>query len=60
MYMGAKMLQIKKKEEPKEEIIEEKEKEPIFENEESNIQAVIEPVEEESVQEESKPKSRKK
>ena len=33
--MGAKMLQIKKKEEPKEEIIEEKEKEPIFENEES-------------------------
>lgn len=55
--MGARMLQIKKKEEPKEEIIEEKEKEPIFENEESNIQAVIEPVEE-TVVEETKPKRR--
>ena len=44
--MGAKMLQIKKKEEVKEEIIEETEKEPIFENQESNIEAIIEPVEE--------------
>ena len=48
------MLQIKKKEEVKEEIIEETEKEPIFENQESNIETIIEPVE--PVLEETKPK----
>ena len=47
------MLQIKKKEEVKEEIIEETEKEPIFENQESNIETIIEPVE--PVLEETKP-----
>ena len=39
------MLQIKKKEEPKEEIVE-KEKEEIFQNEENNIETIIEPLEE--------------
>ena len=63
--MGARMLQIKKKEEPKEEIIEEKEKEPIFENDEKpNIETIIEPVEQEEeiqeVVEQVKPKRTRK